>query len=543
MHAPSIITYLQAQEASYNPDLHLLGETWNGPGYHSRVPNGAWVHPTRTALDYALALLRSDDAAHHRRAADVIARVLTLQDTDPVSATYGIWPWLAEESLAEMAPPDWNWADFCGMRLALALADHGDKLSSELVGAMRRSLGHAAWAIFRRNTRPGYTNIAIMGAGVTATAGQLLDEPRLADYGRRRLRGVLEHTALHGGFNEYNSPTYTVVVLHECEHILHLVADAECRSAADSLRRQAWETIADSFHPSTGQWAGPHSRTYTDRIPANLCRYLSEQTGVTIQPHPAAPARGAELPEPYHLPCPPELVPRFHALPEAETTVERRFLAGQDEERSVTGVTWLSVDACLGSANHDCLWTQRRPLLGYWRTTDGPAVVLRLRFLKDGEDFASVYVRNSQDGARVLSVMSLLTDRGDYHLSLDRPADGVFHAADLRLRYELTGVGATADMLRPDVYVLRAGDYQAVLHTAAGRFGSQDISWQLGGETGRVCLDAACYSGARLGFQPAAVGDFILAAGLELLPVDQPIIPAPVTVEPSAAGSVIKCPT
>jgi hypothetical protein len=34
---------------------------------------------------------------------------------------YGIWPWLAEESLAEMAPPDWNWADFCGMRLALVL--------------------------------------------------------------------------------------------------------------------------------------------------------------------------------------------------------------------------------------------------------------------------------------------------------------------------------------------------------------------------------------------------------------------------------------
>jgi hypothetical protein len=142
--------------------------------------------PTHTALDYALALLRSDDAADHRRAADVIARVLTLQNADPVSATYGIWPWLAEESLAEMAPLDWNWADFCGMRLALVLADHGDRLSSDLVGAMRRSLGHAAWAIFRRNTRPGYTNIAIMGAGVTAAAGELLDEPRLADYGRRR---------------------------------------------------------------------------------------------------------------------------------------------------------------------------------------------------------------------------------------------------------------------------------------------------------------------------------------------------------------------
>jgi hypothetical protein len=205
----------------------------------------------------------------------------------------------------------------------------------------------------------------------------------------------------------------------------------------------------------------------------------------------------------------------------------------------VTGVTWLNVDACLGSANHNCLWTQRRPLLSYWRTTEDPAVVLRLRFLKDGEDFASVYVRNRQEGSRILSVMSLLTDRGDYHLSLDRPADGVFHAADLRLRYELTGVGATAERVRPDVYALRAGPYQAVIHTAAGRFGPQDIGWQLGGEAGQVCLDAICYSGARQGFNLAAVGDFILAAGLELLPVDQPITQAPVTVEPSAVGSVV----
>jgi hypothetical protein len=245
------------------------------------------------------------------------------------------------------------------------------------------------------------------------------------------------------------------------------------------------------------------------------------------------------LPEPYHLPCPPDLAPRFQALPAEEMTMERRFLAGQDEERSVTGVTWLNVDACLGSVNHDCLWTQRRPLVGYWRTADDPATVLRLRFLKDGADFASVYVRNRQEGSRILSAMSLLTDRGDYHLSLDRPVDGLFHAADLRLRYELTGVGATAESVRPHVYALRAGDYQTVIHTAAGRFGSQDIDWQLGSEAGRVFLNALCYSGPRQSFNLAEVGDFILAAGLELLPVDQPITPAPVTVEPSTAGSIV----
>lgn len=534
----NLTTYLQNQEANYSPEMQLLGETWNGPGYHSRIPNGQWVHPTRTGLDYALALLRSDDPAHHQRAADVIRRVLALQDSDPTSPTYGIWPWLAEESLAQMAPPDWNWADFCGIRLALALADHGAQLPAELVQAMRASLGHAAWSIFRRNIRPGYTNIAIMGAGVTVAAGELLGEPRLLDYGRRRLRRVVEHTAHHGGFNEYNSPTYTIVVLHECENILHLVADEETRTHAESLRRTAWETIADHFHPATQQWAGPHSRAYTDRIPANLCHYLSTQTGVEIRPHPGAPVRGAELPIPFHLPCPADLVSRFRALPASEVVVDRRFTLGPDEERTVTGITWLTPDACLGSVNHDCFWTQRRPLLGYWRTADDPAVVLRLRFLKDGQDFAPVYVRNRQAGPRVLSAMSLLTDRGDFHLMLDRPTDGVYQASDLRLRYELSGAGCTGAEIRPGVYALAAGEQRVVIHTAPGRWGGQEIAWQLGGEADRVWLDAICASGAPLHFRPADVDAFVLAAGLELLGAGDPVSDAPVTVTPSGPDTV-----
>jgi hypothetical protein len=526
----NIATYLQSQEPNYNADLHMLGQTWNGPGYHTRIPNGTWVHPTRTALDYALALLFSGEITHHARAADVIAKTLTLQDVDPTNATYGIWPWLLEESLDEMAPPDWNWADFCGMRLALILADHADRLPTTLVQSIRTSLGHAGWSIFRRNVRPNYTNIAIMGAGVTLAVGELLDEPRLADYGRRRLRRVVEHTEHHGGFNEYNSPTYTVVVLHECENILHLVKDTQARADAETLRVFAWETIAEHFHPTTQQWSGPNSRAYTDRVPASLCSYLSAQTGVEIHPHPDAPERGSEVALPYHLPCPPHLTERFRTLPQPEMILERRFIAGADEDSTVRGVTWLGVDACLGSVNHDCFWTQRRPLLGYWRTDEDPAVVFRLRFLKDGQDFSSVYVRNVQHGRRILSAVNLLTDRGDFHISLDRPADGRFSGSDLRLRYELTGRGVSARQISDGVYELAAGNHHAVIHTAPGQFGERAVTWQLGEDEGRVFLDAVCYTGPAMTFDPAQIGPVLLAAGTELLPHNAPITVYPVNV-------------
>jgi hypothetical protein len=274
--------YLQSCEEKYSADLHLLGGPFYGPGYHSRVPDGTYAHDILNSLNYALALLASGEAAHLARAADILRKVLTFQDVDPLSPTYGVWPWLAEEPLAQMAPPDWNWADFGGARLAQVLKDHAAKLPADLLDPVKAGLGHAAWSIFRRNVGPTHTNVVIAGAGVAIAAGELLKRSMLLDYGRRRLHAMVKHTKRHGGFNEYNSPMYTMVALHECERILSLVHDPQARSDAEWLRRAAWQTIAEHFHPRTGQWAGPHSRAYGLRLAPATAEYLSEQTGAEI---------------------------------------------------------------------------------------------------------------------------------------------------------------------------------------------------------------------------------------------------------------------
>ena len=72
-------------------------------------------------------------AAMGARAVAIVDQLLSLQDVDPFSRTYGIWSWYLEEPLSEMAPPDWNWADFCGARLAMILTYHADSLPAELV--------------------------------------------------------------------------------------------------------------------------------------------------------------------------------------------------------------------------------------------------------------------------------------------------------------------------------------------------------------------------------------------------------------------------
>lgn len=517
---PDLETYLAYCAGNYSETHQMLGTKFQSPGYHSTVPGGTWVHPTRQSLGYAVALLARGTPADVDRAEKIIAKVLSLQDTNPSNKTYGIWPWLLEEPLPEMSPPDWNWADFLGAQLAVALTDYRERLSGEIEKTMREALGHAGRAIRKRNVQPGYTNIAIMGGGVCAAAGEILDDPELLAYGRDRLDRCVNHASHHGSFTEYNSPTYTRVALAESERILHLVADPGVREAAESLRRTAWRVIADSFHPGTGQWAGPHSRAYSNHLDVGTASYLSERTGATIRARSSggettSKARSYQVAFP--LLCPDDLRSRFRELPTDPLEVVRTFVRGDSPEKSTIGTTWHTATACLGSVSQSTLWTQRRPLIGYWRTEADPAVVFRMRFLHDGKDFASMAVRSAQRGGRVLSVYYPARNQGDWHPTLDRPADGVFPATDFRVRYELCGEGVGLEELEEGRFALTAGDRRAVIHTLPGRFAGEAVVWQGGRAEGRVFVDGICHQGPKKDFNFRQLDDVLLAAGAELL--------------------------
>jgi len=521
--APSdaLQAYLVDCAERYDDGLSMVGVEWHGPGYHSTMKRGEWVHPTRNSLAYALGLLQSGDRDNAARAANIVRAVIALQDQGPEHKTYGIWPWLFEEPLEKMAPPDWNWADFCGALLAQMLVEHADQLDADLIDTMRDSLGHAARAIVRRDVKPSYTNIAIMGGGVTAAAGEILDESDLLEYGRDRLRRCVEHHDYHGGFNEYNSPTYTMVALHECERVLQLVKDPAAREHAEALRRDAWQVIAEHYHPGTGQWAGPHSRDYHTWLPAHRAAYIAAQTGVDIPVHPDAAGSGGGWPDLIKpLPCPPEWVDRFRKLPEPEVTVRRRVIRRDTDEASTWITTWLTPDVCLGSVNHDTLWAQRQVVKAYWNGDEAP-VMLRLHFLHDGVDFASGYVHNAQDGGRVLSVISLVTNRGDFHPTLDRPDDGVFRAEDFRVRYELIGTDVAVEDLGSGRYEFRAGDtIKAVVHTTPSRFDGNAVAWEAGMEEGNAIVDGICYHGPERAFKLTDISDMAIVLGLEVLPAE-----------------------
>ena len=451
---------LPALRARYNPEVGLItGHVYN-VGYHTALPGLSVAHPYRENAIHALSFLRSESAEDQAFGQALVKRVLEGQETDSLSPWYGIWSWFAEEPLPEMKPADWNWADFVGTTLIIILQEVPHRLTPELRAATEEALGHAAWSVFRRNVTLDYTNIAMMGAAVTLAAGRALNEPRLVAYGRSRLGGLRAHFAKRG-VAEYNSPNYTLLAVNEIERILALPLDADARADAEAIHHLFWSFMAPHFHPATGQWSGPHSRNYTNFLKTTMRMALEERLGFSLAAlaeDGAAASSAASSPteggaqvlgmddpaisDPPAVPCPAELRERFRQLPSCPHDYTHTWTRNAAGEPETVSTTWFDDRTTLGSVSHEIAWYQCQPILAYWLGDASGLGRLRVRVLMNGKDFVSAQLRAVQKGPQVLCSVEFLAKEGTYHPHFDKPADGVFHINDLRLRVEVEGADA-----------------------------------------------------------------------------------------------------
>ncbi len=430
---------LQKKDPQYDPAEKMLRARYSSPGYHTTLKAG-FVHRTRESLSYAVALLDSGESDRLKSAQDILRRLISLQDQDPNSRTYGIWSWFLEEPLDKMSPPDWNWADFCGTQLLQVATDHMHRLDGDLQRQVRQSIIHASYSIKRRNVGPGYTNIALMGTYVTHVAGELFDVPELTEYGKARLKRFYEHTLNQGSFSEYNSPTYTVVAIKEITRMLRHVKDPDSQKLIQKLNRLAWRHLARHFHPPTRQWAGPHSRCYRTLLGNSTLAFIQRATDDKIHFMPESEMAVSLDAHRLRARCPKDFFRYFTELPSPRLEVEA-FAKNKPPRHDIIGTTYLHRDYTLGSVNIGDLWNQRRPLLAYWNTDDG-VVAMRLRCLHDNYDYSSASIFTVQDEGDILGAVVFATDRGDTHISLDRIKNATIKATDLRIRLELEGAVA-----------------------------------------------------------------------------------------------------
>lgn len=487
---------LKEIDSQYDPEVCMIASSVSSVGYHTTLKEGK-VHPTRSSLEYAVALLDSGEPERLERTRDILKAVIALQDQKPDNTTYGIWPWYLEEPLEKMSPPDWNWADFCGAQLLAAWIDHRFRLNEEDAQMVRDSIIHAAKSIQRRNVGPGYTNIALMGTYVTMVASERFEIEDLRTYAKERLRRNYKFLFEQGSFNEYNSPTYTIVAIKELARMLMHVRDDEDRKLIQEIYEFAWKHAACRFHEPTRQWAGPHCRCYSTLLRNDTKMFLESATGengwITAQ----RPVKLSLSDYRLTVRCPESYFSHFHPLTKPKT-VSELFIRFENSELNVTGTTYLHPLYTLGTASRGDCWNQRRAFVTYWGTADRPAY-LHLRFLHDGYDYASALPFTLQHKGCALTGLVFTTDYGDTHPSLDRVKNGTIRAKDLRLRFEFGGDVSELVFVPyngPEgMLFLHDRDIQMQIRPLLDPFGKGRFRWEIGQDNEKKWIDAIAYSG------------------------------------------------
>ncbi|HUU17407.1 MAG TPA: hypothetical protein VMW72_09680 [Sedimentisphaerales bacterium] len=508
---------LSEQDAHYDLAEKMIRRPFSSPGYHTTLKDG-YVHPPRDSLNYAVALLDSGEPARLKRAQDILRKVISLQDQDPNSRTYGIWSWFAEEPLEKMSPPDWNWADFCGTQLLQVAHDHMNRLPDELQQQVKDSIIHAAYSIKRRNVGPGYTNIAIMGTYVTLTAGELFGVDELTNYGKKRLKRFYDYTFEQGSFREYNSPTYTVVAIKELSRMLRHVKDPASQKLLRELNRFAWYHLARHFHPPSRQWAGPHSRCYATLLRDSTLAFIQRATNNRVIFLPEGEIFESLDAHRIDAECPEELFHYFTDLPSPRLEAET-FSRNAPDKHDIIGTTYLHPDYTLGSVNIGDLWNQRRPLLAYWNTDTGP-VAMRLRCLHDDYDYSSASILTVQDKSDVLGAVVFATDRGDTHISLDRLKNATIKAKDLRIRLQFEG--AIDHLKLPSKTALNrtlrfsSGPVSCDFQIPHAVFGDYPIKTETGRDSNSAWLDVILYQGEEKDINFAEISDAAVIFALSI---------------------------
>ncbi|MDR2346050.1 MAG: hypothetical protein LBE18_08285 [Planctomycetaceae bacterium] len=507
-------------------------------GYHSNFERGTRVHPTRAAMERAIFLLASPYLNHHEEGNKILSKTLDFQDRDPNSKTFGVWPWYFEEPLNRMAAVDYNWADFQGAILIIILHDFAHRLQPDIRIKAEKSLENCCYAIMKRNVGPAYTNIAVTGATVTAAAGELLRNKDFLDFGRRRILRSLSHFRENYSFNEYNSPAYLPVVIEELERMLYLVADMDCRNAAKELLNSTWKMIAIRYHVPTGELAGPHSRSYSDRLPVKTRNMFLARTNQMNKSKPAQSAAEASVLVPMRS-IDDSIKKYFTELPAKPHEVKNLFVKNR-LAFDVIGTTWIDSKSTIGSASYHTFWEQARGLIGYWvidndndnyrnenyRNENLPVkisnnetvAVFRLKFQHDGNDFASAWGRHYQRGNKIITAVGLLSNQGSMHPSMDRPVNNIFRAKSFEIVYHLDGMGARIKQLDGRRYEISAGGIRVIIHTTAeSQFDGKPIMWKTESNLTSATLTGVCYKGDNREFDFSKIRNTRIVTGLELL--------------------------
>ena len=414
--------------------------------YHTKLADSD-VHVIVSSSSYARELICT--GSNPELGEKIFEKVISLQDDNPESETYGLWPYYMEEPLSEMDAPDKNMAGFNSRNMIDVLYTAGDRISDSIKEKMLKAIYHACCAIMIRNEGVQYTNVAFLESLVLCCGGDMLGDEKLLNAGRNKLKKSLGFIHYHGSIFEHNSPCYSFLCVGDLGCILKYVKDEESLFYAGCINDYVWRCLAEHFDYKNLQLGGPQSRAYDDYLRAENLSIIMTACGLedNYKAHPLAP-EGLKIHETSAV-CPEKYIPYFSGE-KIWDSCERIIMRGFNYPYFAFNQAinhYRGEGFTLGTFNREELWNQRRPLVSYIDGEKKP-YCFRVKCYHDGFDFSSAVLHCVQKEGRVLGNINFSSDRGDTHIGLDPVRDTTIEAEDLRIIFEVTGdmKGVTYEM-------------------------------------------------------------------------------------------------
>jgi hypothetical protein len=235
------------------------------PEAHMMV-NDSGLHSVRDTMGRAADMVSRGGPEDLALAGKMIDAVIQCQERRPDHAHYGNFLWYKENGAVE----DLNGVSFTLGTMIPMMIRHGDRLGEDLRARIFASIRLGLDATKRLDVSPGYTNIALFDIENTCLGGELLQDEDILARGRQKLVQWMTLTDQFGIPFEYNSPTYTGVAIGSLSSLATHSKDREIRVRARTALARIGLSVALHVHPSTGRWAGPHSRAYAGGLSSRL---------------------------------------------------------------------------------------------------------------------------------------------------------------------------------------------------------------------------------------------------------------------------------
>lgn len=516
---------LSKSHSSYDDSAGLMGEYKEdkGAGYHSEIVG--LVHGTNKSAEYASALLYAKKTEYYKRAEKIFLSLAEIQDKDPQSKTFGLWPYYKEEPLKDMRAPDYNFSDFIGKHYIYALSQRRDCLSDEAVAVMKIAVRNAAMCSIKRNVSPDYSNISMMSSMTLISAGELLEDEMIFNAGKKRLQKAYKYNMYNGAFSEYNSSTYTPLVIAELQRMIMFFKDDECVEMASELYKLAWENMSLYYNSRICELSPPQKRCYHDPDDGQLGSFIYFATNGrygTLRNTDSITLSYLTLP----ITCPEELMcnfvldrPRFmkkkyykrnNIRSAGEDTVIVRDLNSADLE----AYTYMTEHYSMGAFDKSDMWNQRRTCSVIW--SDGSiSHSFRLRCLNNGYDYCSGVASATMKDNVIIGNIGFVTDHGDFHYILDKKISPELKTKSLEFVFELTGEGVCIER-SGDVFEINDKNVRIKLKIAEWLFDGHKASIEY--DRTRIVLKA--YKGAEKTIDFNSIGEcfgaFVMTVNCDL---------------------------